>query len=222
MPVEKAAGPDGSVTFKLSGKPRLMRDDVVQTVDEVLGRAGKVMHMIDPSRVINFPSGGPPVWSVGLVEVTIPKPYGYALTYGMSHVLSPEDFRAGIGYELSIAIAGPGLPTLWAVGLLRQLARYALSSGNELMVGDVMPCGVPITRLAFGPNVPEGVPDTTLDSIVVVPDPVIPRIDTAHGPIEVRRLVGVDEQELSRLGPMPPAERVTARAAVDPLMLTTI
>jgi hypothetical protein len=65
-------------------------------------------------------------------------------------------------------------------------------------------------------------PDTAVDSIVVAPDPVIPFVDTPHGRIEVRRVVGVTMRELERLGPMPPAQRAQARAAVDPLLLTTI
>jgi hypothetical protein len=140
----------------------------------------------------------------------------------MSHVLSPEPFREGIGYEFSIAVAGTGHPPMWAVALLRHLARYVLSSGNELMVGDVMPCHAPITRIPFPPQHHASMPDTRVDSIVVTADPVIPRVETPHGSIEVRRIVGVEMRELSRLGPLPPTERAAARAAVDPLLLTTI
>lgn len=224
--IREVRNPDGSVTvtqsFELRGEPRPVRDDVVEAMDNVLSRAGEVMHAIDPARIMSFTDGGPPVWSVGVVEVKQPKAYGYALTYGMSHVLSPEPLREGIGYEFSLAIAGPGLPEIWAVALLRHLARYVLSSGNELMVGDVMPCHAPITRIPFPPQHHASMPNTSVDSIVVVPDPVIPRIDTPHGPIEVRRVVGVDSKELHRLGPMPAAQRSAARAAVDPLLLTTI
>jgi hypothetical protein len=111
---------------------------------------------------------------------------------------------------------------MWAVALLRHLARYVLSSGNELMVGDVMPCHAPITRIPFAPEHQASMPNTTVDSIVVTRDPVIPRIETRQGPIEVRRIVGVEMHELQRLGPMPPTERAAARAAADPLLLTTI
>ncbi|MFN7696562.1 MAG: suppressor of fused domain protein [Deltaproteobacteria bacterium] len=219
--------PDGSVTvtqeFELTGADlRPVRSDVVDVMDRVLGRAGEVMHAIDPARIMSFANGGPPVWSVASVPVTVPRPYGYALTYGMSHQLSPEPFREGIGYEFSIAVAGAQHPDVWAVSLLRHLARYVLSSGNELMVGDVMPCHAPITRIPFPPQYHAMMPNTSVDSIVVVPDPVIPRIDTPHGPIEVRRIVGVELRELERLGPMPAAARPAARAAVDPLLLTTI
>lgn len=223
-PIRSVRNADGSVTqsFELRGEPRPVRTDVVEALDQVLGRAGEVMHAIDPARIASFMEGGPPVWSVGAVQVSTPTPYGYALTYGMSHVLSPEPFREGIGYEFSIATAGPGLPPIWAIALLRHLARYVLSSGNELMVGDVMPCHAPITRIPFPPQHHGAMPDTAVDSLVVVPDPVIPRVETPHGPIEVRRIVGVDTRELHRLGPMPAAQRAAARAAVDPLLITKI
>ncbi|MBS2011742.1 MAG: suppressor of fused domain protein [Deltaproteobacteria bacterium] len=226
MSIREVRNPDGSITvtqeLELSGEMRPVRDDVVTAMDDVLGRAGEVMHAIDPARIMSFANGGPAVWSVGAVAVSTPKPYGYALTYGMSHVVSPEPFRDGIGYELSIGIDGAHLPEIWAIALLRHLCRYILSSGNELMVGDVMPCHAPITRIPFPPQHHASMPDTEVDSIIVTPDPVIPRIDTPHGPIEVRRIVGVTMRELQRLGPMPPAARTSARAAVDPLLLTTI
>ena len=47
-------------------------------------------------------------------------------------------------------------------------------------------------------------------------------IDTPHGFIEVRRIVGIDARELERLGPMRAAQRAAARAMVDPLLLTRI
>lgn len=85
-----------------------------------------------------------------------------------------------------------------------------------------MPCHAPLTRVPFPPQHHASMPDTNVDSIVVTPDPVIPTIATPHGPIEVRRIVGIDSRELHRLGPMDPERRAAARAAVDPLLLTTI
>ena len=218
---------DGSVTeetrFELAADNlRPVRDDVLEDMDGVLGRAGHVMHAIDPARLVTFESGGPPVWSVGMVQVQVPQPYQLFLTYGFSHVFSPEPSREGIHHELSIAISPHlGNTQVWAVALLRHLARYVLRTGNDLKVGDVMPCRAPITRIAFQPEHHAMMPDTALDSIVVAADPVIPRIDTRGGPIEVRRIVGITEAELHRLGPLPASQRGAARASVDSLLLTT-
>ena len=56
----------------------------------------------------------------------------------------------------------------------------------------------------------------------VAADPVIPHIDTRGGPIEVRRIVGITEEELQRLGTIPASRRGAARSALDSLLLTTI
>jgi hypothetical protein len=210
-------------TFTLKGEPRPVRDDVLGAMDAALGAlGGELLHAIDPARIMSFTDGGPPVWSVGLVPVGGPRPYTLLLTYGFSHVFSPEPSREGIGHEFSLAVP-QGCPVQpWGVALLRHLSRYVLSSGNDLLVGDVMPCHAPITRIPFPPAHHAALPDTSVDSVVVVPDPVLPRITTPHGDIEVRRFVGIDTAELKRLGPMPAAERSAARAKVDPLFLTDI
>jgi hypothetical protein len=85
-----------------------------------------------------------------------------------------------------------------------------------------MPCNAPLTRAPFPAAIHARMPTTSLDSVVVVPDPLLPSIATAHGPIEVRRIVGIDTKELNRLGPMRPAARAAARAEVDRLFLTDI
>ena len=211
-------------SFTLEGEPRPVRSDVVDAMDAVLGRAGNVNHAFDPARLVSFAHGGPPVWSVGVVPVTVPERYDYFLTYGFSHILSPEPSREGIHHEFAIAVpAGTEKSEIWAVALLRHLSRYCLSTGNELMAGDVMPFhGVPITKSPFPPQHHAMFPSTSLDCIVVTPDPVIPYVDTPHGPIEIRRIVGIDTRELQRLGPMPAEHRAAARAALDPLLLTRI
>lgn len=216
---------DGSMTETTNvdlTQVRPVRDDVVEAYDNVLSRAGEVMHAFDPARVASFQQGGPPVWSVGVVQVNGPTPFAYALTYGLSHVLSPEAFLEGIGYELSIALPGGMEAMNWGVPLLRHLSRYIISSGNELMAGDVMPCHAPLTRVPFQPHMHDSLPFSKTDSVIVVVDPLIPRIDTPHGAVEVRRIVGVDTPELQRLGPMSPAQRGPARAAVDPNLFTRV
>jgi len=195
-------------TFELKGPARPVRMEVVESIDQALIAIGKteVLHAIDPGRVVTFKDGGPPVWSVATTEVDAHVPYTLFVTYGYSHVLSPEPEREGRNFEFSIAVAkSPTHP--WAVALLRHLCRYQLSSGNELMVGDVMPLHAPITCIPFPPQHHAAMPQTDLDSIVVVDDPVLGVINTAHGPIKVRRIVGATMDELRVIGPKPPAQR---------------
>ncbi|PZR10507.1 MAG: hypothetical protein DI536_19900 [Archangium gephyra] len=59
---------DGSRTVRaevtLRGEPRPVRDDVVTALDDALegvGQGAQVMHAMDPSRLLSFENGGPPV-----------------------------------------------------------------------------------------------------------------------------------------------------------------
>lgn len=194
---------DGSVsttysfTLGADRDVRPVRDDVVEALDEALGAHGEVMHAMDPSRIVDFDGGGPPVWSVGYVTVENEgQPYWLFLTYGFSGVLSPTDFRAEYHHEYSIAVPAEGeLPT-WPVALLRHMTRYVLNTRAELRVGDNIPCQGPITRVPFAPEHHAMMPDTPLHSLLVGRDPLLPTIDTPHGPVEVRRMVGIRDEEL--------------------------
>ena len=210
-------------TFELKGPPRPVRMEAVEAIDQALVAIGKteVMHAIDPARIVTFKDGGPPVWSVATTEVAARVPYTLFVTYGFSHVVSPEPERQGKNFEFSIAVArSPTNP--WAVALLRHLCRYQLSSGNELMVGDVMPLHAPITCIAFPPQHHAAMPATSIDSIVVVDDPVLGAIDTPHGPVNVRRIVGVTMADLDVLGPNPPARRGPMLGETNPDFLTVL
>jgi len=212
-----------SQSFEIKNPPREVRMDVVEAVDNALTRVGRteVMHAIDPARVVNFRDGGPPVWSVALTEVAAQLPYTLFITYGFSNTLSPEPGREGVNYEFSLAVANsPTQP--WAVALLRHLCRYQLTSGNELMVGDVMPCHAPITCIPFPPQHHAMMPQTPLDSIVVVNDPVLRVIQTPNGPINVRRIVGVTMNDLQVIGPQPVAQRESVLAEINPEFLTVL
>ncbi len=133
----------------------------------------------------------------------------------------PEPERQGKNFEFSIAVAkSPTHP--WAVALLRHLCRYQLSTDNELMVGDVMPCHAPITYIPFPPQHHASMPPTDLDSIVVVDDPVLGAIDTPHGPIGVRRIVGVTMQELRVIGAEPPDQCGRILGETNPDFVTVL
>lgn len=221
---------DGSQTvrteFSLQGEPRPVRNDVVTAFDDALKRLGggaQVMHAMDPARLLGFEHGGPPVWSVGMVEVPGPRPYTLLLTYGFSHVLSPERFREGLAHEFSLAVPAGTPLSPWADALLRHQARYVLTQGADIRPNDCVPFrGVPMTRIPFQPEHHAKLPHSTLVGVLATIDPVLPRIDTAHGAVEVRRLVGIDARELDRVETWSAKGFLEELRRVDPLLLSPL
>ncbi|MEM6956721.1 MAG: suppressor of fused domain protein, partial [Myxococcota bacterium] len=159
---------------------------------------------------------------VGIVSVPGPTPYTLLVTYGFSHVLSPSSFREGMQHEYSIALPAGTDPSPWADALLRHMARYVLSSGKDLIVGDVMPCHAPITCSAFQPEHHAMMPQTDLVGLVVGRDPALPSISTPHGAIEVRRFVGVDQLELDRAETWFGESFLEEYAKDEPLLLSAL
>lgn len=204
-----------STEFKLSGTTRPVNDAAVTAFDEALeALGGKVMHAMDPARILPFDQGGPPVWSVGIVET--PR-FTLLLTYGFSHTLSPEPMREGVNHEYSFAVP-PGTPiSPWTDALLRHQCRYILTQGADIRVNDCIPLrGVPMTRIPFQPEHHSSMPDSTLVGILCTPDPVLPKI----GDVEVRRLVGIDAAELDCAETWSPKGFLEELRKEDPLLLS--
>lgn len=222
---------DGSRTVKTEfslkgGDVRPVRDDVVTALDDALERAGggaQVMHAMDPSRLLSFENGGPPIWSVGMVEVPGARPYTLLMTYGFSHILSPEKFREGLNHEYSFAVPKGEPLSPWADAFLRHQTRYVLTQGADIRPNDCVPFrGVPMTRIPFQPAHHAMMPDSSLVGMLCTPDPVLPRIATPHGEVEVRRLVCIDEGELNRAETWSPKGFLEELLKVDPLLLSPL
>lgn len=224
---EVTNNPDGSQTVRTSFEvtaTRPVRDDVVTAIDNALERlGGEVLHAMDPTRILPFSHGGPPVWSVGLVEVRGPTPYTLLVTYGFSEIVSPEPDREGIRHEYSLAVPA-GVPLQpWADAFLRHQCRYVLTQGADIRVNDCIPLnGVPLTRIPFQPQHHEHLPDSTLVGVLCTDDPVLPRIETPHGTIEVRRLLGIDQAELDRVETWSVRGFLEELRRKDPLLLSPI
>ncbi len=218
---------DGSVSvtthFTLQDEGRPVRDDVVEAFDDALGALGKdVFHAMDPTRILPFTQGGPPVWSVGMVEISEPRPYLLLVTYGFSHTLSPGSIRQGIHHEYSLAVPVGQPITPWADALLRHITRYVLSSQKDLRPGDIMPAFCPITCWPFQAEHHSNMPETELSAITIGPDPVLPRIVTPHGEIEVRRIFGVHDDECDRIMTWNGASFLEEYTSIDPALLTDL
>ncbi|MBS2013602.1 MAG: hypothetical protein JST00_11980 [Deltaproteobacteria bacterium] len=69
----------------------------------------------------------------------------------------------------------------------------------ELRVGEVWPCNGAITCLPFKSEAHAAMPSTELCALLTARDPVLPTIATPRGDVEVRRLVGLHQDELDRI-----------------------
>jgi hypothetical protein len=191
--------------FKLTGTPREVLDAGVDALNGALARIGgvpaeKVQHFIDPRRMLPWAQGGPSVWSVGYVESAKPSPGHLLVTYGLSRRIDPS---SPYDHELSIRVAaasGEAAP-LWAVFLLRHLARYELLGlgsmpPREVRVGELMAFAEPISRAPVLPQRQSMMPDTHLRAVAVVEDRLF-RTEKETGLPEVRRVYGLalEEQE---------------------------
>jgi hypothetical protein len=173
--------------------------------------------------MMRFDAGGPPVWSIAMVRVQGPRPYWLWLTYGFSGVLTPVDYRAEYHHEYSIAVpCDDGEVPVWPSALLRHMCRYVLNSRAELRVGDNIPCHAPITTVPFAPEHRAMMPQTELDTLLVGTDPLLPEVDTPHGPVEVRRFVGLRTDELRLLQRWSGTAFFEEMQAVDPTLLTDL
>ncbi|MFT3712074.1 MAG: suppressor of fused domain protein [Archangium sp.] len=217
---------DGSQTVRTEfslkgGDTRPVRDDVVTLFDDALqSLGGNVMHAMDPSRLLSFEHGGPPIWSVGMVELPS---YTLLMTYGFSHALSPEKFREGLMHEFSFAVPKGTPLSPWADAFLRHQARYVLTQGSDIRPNDCVPFrGVAMTRIPFQPAHHAMMPDSSLVGMLATIDPVLPRIDTPHGAVEVRRLVCIDSRELDRAETWSAKGFLEELRKADPLLLSPL
>jgi len=192
-------------------------------LEQALGQYGQVTHIVDPKRDIAFSSGGPAVWSIGFVTVPGPRPYTLVVTYGLSNAISPEAERAGVEYELSIAIPQGEPVTPWADAFLRAQASRILTQKLELKVGECLSfAGAPITKVAFPPEQAAAMPNTNLVGMLIAKDPAISSVRTQNGDIEVRRLVGIDQFEIDRAVTWDPAAFLELVRGIDPQLVTAL
>ena len=181
--------------------PRSVDSAAVEALDTALAAAcgvpkARVLHAIDPRRILSFEAGGPAVWSVAVATGAAPLPFHLYVTYGLSGSVDPRRHEQGLEHELSIRIpATSPEPPLWPTLLLRHLGRYVLTSRRPLRVGEVMPLFAPLSRAALAPELRAGQPDSRLTGFLVGGDSQLRSVTTYKGPIEIRRIYGIDEAE---------------------------
>lgn len=184
-------GMSQSFSFSVGpGQVRQVYDDSVEAFDNALASVGTagVNHFIDPQRIQTFEAGGPPVWSVATVSTEKGTLY---LTYGFSEAIDPG--RVGVNFEMSILV--PGDAAMWPALLLRALCRYMLGSKRPLEPGQAMPFPAAISRFFAPPHEQANYPATDMTAALFAADPLLPSIETGRGVVEVRRAVGLYEDE---------------------------
>lgn len=201
--------------FALRGDPREVNSDAVSQLDHALAVAAgcpveSILHGIDPKRILTFANGGPPVWSVA--QGRCANGDVLSVTYGLSQFIDPA---AAFGHEMSIRVASDGSAdgARWPMFFLRALARYQITSGRELRAGEVMPFGESITRTAMGPEHKGSMPDSALQAIAVVDDPLMQ---------SVRRVYGLHADELQLAQAWSPAGLVNLIAERTPQLTTDV
>jgi|GEM_PF-1857083 len=196
---------------------RNVNDGVVEVFDQALASVGKgeVNHFVDPRRLQTFEAGGPPVWSVA----TVPTEHGTLyLTYGFGEAIDPG--RVGVRFEMSILVSGEA--QMWPALLLRMLCRYMLGSRRPLEVGQSMPFPDAITRAFAPPEERDNYPDTPMNAAFFADDPLLPRIETEHGNVFVRRVVGLHGDERDMLDLWTPEGFLDNVVARDAALVTSI
>jgi hypothetical protein len=124
------------------------------------------------------------------------------------------------GFEMSVRVRGEA--TMWPALFLRGLCRYMITSGRDLEVGQYMPFPESLTRFAVAPAEASQMPATAMSAACFTVDPALPSITTPHGEVQVRRALGIYEDELQAMELWSAAGFVTTVAALDPTLTTDI
>ena len=137
------------------------------------------------------------------------------VTYGLSELFAKEsEFpeQSGFGCELTLRVArSADEAPLWPTTLLERLAQ-TVWDGSDYAVGDRVDVGGPIT----------GEDDTAIDVLAVAVDPELGEIDTPHGRLTFKQLVGITDAEWEDMQ-RTSTEHVLRRLRVDnPLLLTDV
>lgn len=118
---------------------------------------------------------------------------------------------SGMGFELSFrlaktaagvvpAIGADGAPApkapvavdrppTWPANLLQSLARYVFQTGNRLCAGDNVP---------WGKSLDQQQPASSIQHMLIAPDPQLPRVQTPFGCVDFCQIVGVTGAELEQ------------------------
>lgn len=146
------------------------------------------------------------------------------VTYGLSELFdksSDDPSMSGFGFELTLRIPlapgqnGGSTPPIWPLRLLQGLGRHVLTTRSGFDSGHTLELG--------GSMVPpnsDGPEDCVLTGLICLPDPLLGKIDTAHGSLLFLRLFGATAEELAILGELELGSLVACVAELSPMAIT--
>lgn len=162
-------------------------------IDAALGRLYPGQAPQHYGTLVKWRFGGPdPLDGISAYRRAEPTPHWHFVGYGLSELYQKEgenpDF-SGWGFELTFRAAldpAEDEPPMWALGLMQNVARYVVQSGNVLRDGEWMNTNGPIS----------GEADTRLQALAFVADPELPAIDTPNGRVEFIQIIGLTLDEV--------------------------
>lgn len=112
----------------------------------------------------------------------------------------------------------PDGPPERANALLQRVATYCQETRCQLKLGDVLP-GENLGKPSDFPDMPE---ELHLTGFIVVPDPILPEVDGPAGPVPVRRLLGVTQDEIDLIESWNALSFAEELAHLHPSLLTRV
>lgn len=171
--------------------------------------------------VIKYMLGGPdPLDGTSVYDSHEQTFHRHIISYGMSELYyAPESVGkefSNWGFEFTMRVKsreGEDDPK-WVIGLMNNLARYVFQSGNWFDEYHYIPANGPI-RLDY---------KTDKVGILFVADPQLGSIETPHGKVTFLQMIGITEDQLTRLKSSPEqAEILVEEMRVNnPLFITDL
>lgn len=126
-------------------------------------------------------------------------PHWHYITFGFSdlhgddrvHPFSGPGELSGFGFELTLRLKkaeGETSPPMWPAALLNKLANYVFQTGNILDVGDHIPWHKSLDE--------EPESKSIIRHMLITEDPELSLLDTPHGSLEFRQVIGVTDDEV--------------------------
>ncbi|PRP93490.1 suppressor of fused domain protein [Enhygromyxa salina] len=146
------------------------------------------------------------------------------VTYGLSELFdktSSDPSVSGFGFELSMrlpaaaSVSSGERPPAWPLRLLQSIGRHVLSTGASFDSGHAIDLGASLVA----PD-SDGPQDCALTGLICLPDPLLGKINTAHGSLLFLRLFGVAPRELEILDGLELGDLVACIAELSPFAIT--
>jgi len=118
--------------------------------------------------------------------------FWHLVTYGLTEVFSKSSDDpnvSGWGYEFTMRVPRTeGDPPQWPFGVLLSLAKLTQAGGRVFGQGHRLQTGHPLAGLP-----------TRLTAVAFTLDPLLGELDTPHGRMQFLLVVGITDDELSRM-----------------------